>query len=462
MNIILEPYTLSLIIILIGFLIIFLIMNRMNNFNKRFSNYTLKKINKKEDIYGDKVYNSFDKIISYISNKISKIGLFKTYSYNYEKYSNNSKSKQNLFDYISLKIIFVVIGIITYLISSSISKDFLIEYFLLFIIVFFYLPDFYYEIKFELWRRKIDKDLFNAVIILDNCFKDGMNMHQAIYKVYKTLQGPVALEFEKIYKDINYGLSVSKVLTRFDKRMNNKTSSLISKTLLLAHNNQVNLESAFSLVVNNTKTKSQLYSKYIETTKITKIIKKVLILTPPLTWLIMFFIKDNYFNFLINQYGRLIFLIILILYFVYVYISKRIFDFDRLNKEDEVFFNLVLELFKVNNDLNKSFIIAISNIDSPFSNKIAKKIKESKNKNIEMTLLEITNNNELITLLINSFISKNIDNIKENIKYLGDNEKVLIGSNINSMSIKFLIISLIFLIPILILIVNIPEIVKLL
>ena len=78
-------------------------------------------------------------------------------------------------------------------------------------------------------KKKIQDDLLKAVVIMNNSFKSGRNIMQAINTVEEELDGPIADEFKKISLDISYGLSIDTVFNRFYNRVGLEDAKYIFK-----------------------------------------------------------------------------------------------------------------------------------------------------------------------------------------------------------------------------------------
>lgn len=87
------------------------------------------------------------------------------------------------------------------------------SYFLLLIVVIsFFIYDIYLKILYKKRRLIIENDLLSAIIIMNNAFKSGLNIMQAVDVVKNELNGPIQDEFKRISTDISYGLTLETVL----------------------------------------------------------------------------------------------------------------------------------------------------------------------------------------------------------------------------------------------------------
>ncbi len=325
MNIILSAKDISLLAIFIGSLIILFILDRINEQEKRFSKFTVLTIKDESVPLFDKLIIYFNKFISSVSNCLVKIKIFNKYSKKYEKYSNNPKVKQDLMDYISLKVIFAFIGFISFLLYVLINNLKIEAIYLLFsILVAFFTPDIIYMIKSYIWKKKVEKDLFKAILILNNSFKAGLNIMQAIHRVYKELDGEVSREFELVYRDINFGLSMDIVFNRFAERLNSKDAKYIATSLIIASRTGGNLVTVFDFATKNSFVRKNLDNELKAVISSAVFIYRFLIIIPVALFFIIFILNPTYFNPLFNtDIGLFVLFIIMTLYGLYVYIVRR-------------------------------------------------------------------------------------------------------------------------------------------
>ena len=204
-----------LVIVVIIILTIILKNMKSYSYEKKFSEFSLLSEQDSEVSFYENIIGLFFKVVYFISNIIKHSVVIKKHS---EKFDADSKVDGKIrdgLDYISIKIVLsVIISLSTSIIL--ILKDFNINmmYILLFLVIGYFLPNIY--IYYNRYKRKktIEDDLLKAIIIMNNSFKSGRNIMQAIETVKNELDGPIAEEFKKISLDISYGLSLDIVFIK--------------------------------------------------------------------------------------------------------------------------------------------------------------------------------------------------------------------------------------------------------
>ena len=219
-----ENYSLSILItqgitiILLLVLIVYLVrQRRMIRLAKRFEKFSLLSNKEKESSFFDLVMEYVWKFIHSFSKLLSKSAVMKKYGERYDKFiSFEEKDKISGIDYVAIKFsigfLFFILNIVSMMFQvMNLSVISLLVTFL----VGFFLPDVYLQILFHEKRKRIEEDLLKAIIMMNNSFKSGRNIMQAVEIVKNELEGPISDEFKKIYLDMTYGLSMEVVFDRF-------------------------------------------------------------------------------------------------------------------------------------------------------------------------------------------------------------------------------------------------------
>ena len=321
-------------IILLAFLVcliyIFLINKYSFDLDKRFNDYTITSSKNIESPFFDNFFNNIWKFIKKVSNLLKRSEVLKKYSKHFEKYLNyNEIDKKTAIDYISIKfIISITLGII-YIISSIIRLNFNIMFLILIMFLSFFLIDIYYSIDYRKRRKKIEDDLLNAIIIMNNAFKSGMNIMQAVNIVESELSGPIQDEFKKISIDIKYGLSLETVFDRFYKRVKIEDIKYISSCLSLINKTGGNIVRVFSSIEKNFYDKKKIKDEMDSLTSSSKFMFRLLVFMPVILIFVILTLNSEFFIPLISTVlGRFIILLILILYIVYILVVKKIMKVD--------------------------------------------------------------------------------------------------------------------------------------
>ena len=256
----------------------------------------------------------------------TKSKVLNDYGNRYNKYlSNDDENKKTGMDYVSIKLILSIFLVLIYMVSSILRNNFNILFLLLIFIGSFFLLDIYYIINYKKRRRLIENDLLNAIIIMNNAFKSGMNIMQAISIVESELTGPIKDEFRKINIDIKYGLSLETVFDRFYNRVKIEDIKYISSSLSLINKTGGNIVRVFSAIEKNFYDKKKIRDEMNSLTSSSTFMFRLLVFMPILLVLIILVLNKDYFMPLINtSIGRIIILLILILYTMYIIVVKKV------------------------------------------------------------------------------------------------------------------------------------------
>ena len=164
---------------------------------------------------------------------------------------------------------------------------------------------------------------------MNNAFKSGYNITQAVDMVVKDLSGPIKEEFSKISYDLEYGLDLKDVFDRFYERAKIEDIKYITSTLSLLNLTGGNLVGVFTNIENSFTNNKRLKDELNSMTASSKLVYYCLLTMPILLTGILLLISPNYFApLLTTPFGYLIILLIIILYISYILIIKRILRID--------------------------------------------------------------------------------------------------------------------------------------
>ena len=315
-----------LILLVASFLYVFITKDKVAELNKRFDSYSISSTDDKYQSYFDRFFIKLDKFIDKISSILSKSEVLKKYGRMYDKYTNYSELgiKKGI-DYVSIKFLISFLFTILYTISSIMRYRFDFMAFIFAFLFCFFLIDVYYKIDFNNKRKQIENDLLSAIIIMNNAFKSGMNVMQAVDIVKSELSGPIRDEFTKISIDIKYGLSIEEVFDRFYNRVNIEDIKYISSSLSLINKNGGNIVRVFNSIEKNFYNKKKIKDELKSLTSSSIFMFRILAIMPFLLILAMLVINPSYFKPLItNTLGRLIIFTIFILYGLYIIVIKKV------------------------------------------------------------------------------------------------------------------------------------------
>lgn len=320
------PFIILLVALIISvILLIILIWNELQNvkLEKRFANFSMQSFKTNEPSFFDIIYTSILSIIKVLSRIFNKSSFLDKYSNLFIEKENNDLTK---IDFISLKFllgfIFVFINLVFNL--FRINKLNPIIFLIAFLIGFFIL-DIIAIITKNNKKKRLEDDFLAAIMIMNNSFKAGKNIMQAIYTVKNELDGAMAKEFQKIYMDITYGLSLEVVFERFYERVNLEYAKYIASSLTLLNKTGGDITSVFGNIEKNFFMKKKMMEELKSLTSASVFVFRILLFLPILFSLIIVFINPTYFNPFFNSFlGMFLFLIVIILYILYIVVIKKV------------------------------------------------------------------------------------------------------------------------------------------
>lgn len=315
---------LILILLLIGF-IIMLFSNMFIDYNTRFINYTITSNKNNSLTLFERLFNATWKIIKKISKILNKSEVFSKYGNSFNKYISYNEKNIKGIDYVSIKFIISILFALAYLLTTLYKVEYNIMVLLLVLIVSFFILDVYFIIEHKNRRKKIEEDLLSAIIIMNNAFKSGMNIMQAVNIVENELEGAIKEEFKKINIDIKYGLSLETVFERFYNRVKIEDIKYIASSLSLINKTGGNIVKVFGSIEKNYYDKKKIKNEMKSLVSSSIFMFRLLIGMPILLCLIILVVNPSFFLPLITtDTGKLIIVLILILYTLYVIVVRKI------------------------------------------------------------------------------------------------------------------------------------------
>ncbi len=328
------PFSLYIIVCFIALfvgicLLIFLFLNEMQilKLEHRFEAFSMKSNTEYTISFMDILSLKLWKWVKKISTVLKKSHVCKNYAKHYEKFIDfDEKDKKESMDYIAFKLI---IGILFFLLKFlmmmfKLSSQNPISFLLSFGIGFFLL-DIFLNLQFKKKRKEVREDLLKAVIIMNNSFKSGKNIMQAINNVKQELNGPIADEFKKIYMDITYGLSLEVVFERFYERIKLEDAKYIASSLTLLNKTGGNIVRVFASIEKSFFNKKRMQEELNSLTASSVFVFRILVALPIIFSFIIILLSPSYFHPLFSHpLGILILALILLLYTVYIITIKKV------------------------------------------------------------------------------------------------------------------------------------------
>ncbi len=319
------------ILIFILFLLIFYLLRqrRIIKLEKRFEKFSLISVKDEEK-------SMFDFIVTFLWNTIHKISrllqksvVLKKYSIRYEKFiSFERKDSITGMDYIAIKCFISVFLLLLYIITSMFQLKMISPFFIIILFLFgFFLPDLFLQIAYQKKRKKVEEDLLKAIIMMNNSFKSGRNIMQAVEIVKEELDGPISDEFKKIYLDMTYGLSIEVVFDRFYNRIKLEDAKYISSSLTLLNKTGGNIVKVFGTIERSFFDKKKLMQEMQSLTSASIFVFRVLCVLPFLFIVVIYLLNPSYFEPVFQtNLGRVLLIFTIFIYSFYIYVIKKVLE----------------------------------------------------------------------------------------------------------------------------------------
>ena len=293
---------------------------------KRVSKYSLDSLKNQNKSILESFHRIYHHIIQKLSISLKKSEFIKKYAKRYEKYLILYEEFNDAIEIIANKIMIGFIFILIAIFSKMLQYQILNFYeMLLPFLIGFYLPDIILIPKYKLYRNRLENDLLQAITVMNNAFKSGRSITQAVELVSTELDGPIAHEFAKIYMELNFGLEIDVVFDRFSKRVQMEEIAYLTASLSVLSKTGGNIIKVFSSIEENLFNKKKLRLELLSLTGTSKIIVTALYLVPALFILFVSLVSPGYFEpFYTTKLGFIFMGIILILYTIYIYSVNKI------------------------------------------------------------------------------------------------------------------------------------------
>ncbi len=315
----------SLVVILVLIIIFLNKYIRSIKLEKRFSKYTINSSKNKSISLFDNLYNEYMDFINKMSKILSKSVFVNKRAKRYEKYVEAFKLSSTI-ELMSKKI---VVGVLFILAGSSFkllvgdivsSLEILLSF-----IVGFYTLDIIYYYKYIKYRKKLEKDLFEAISVMNNAFRSGMSITQAVELVSREVNGPIAKEFERIRISISLGLDIEVAFKNFAERVNTKEAVYLSSSLSVLNKTGGNIIKVFSSIEKNLFARRKLEQELKALTSSSKLIMYVLIIVPIVFVVFINMLNKDYFKPLFtNAFGIILLIIMVLIYVTYIIVVRKV------------------------------------------------------------------------------------------------------------------------------------------
>ena len=316
---------LLLIILLIVVVDLVIKLNKFLSVERRISRYSVDSLMDNQGSIGDKLKIRYERFILKNRKKLKDNKAVLSQASKYKKYITIGDNI-NIIDFIIIKlvvgIIFVLLVVISFVINGHLVS------FLGMIISFifgYYIFDIYIYFDTKHKKKRIKNDMLRAVILLNNAFKAGKSIIQAVYIASQELPAPICYEFTKIYQDLSFGISSDVAFSRFANRVNLEEARYISSSLTILNKTGGNIVAVFSSIERTLFDKKKLEEDLKNSTQASNMVVKFLILIPVAFVIIIYLLSPTYFDPLFHStLGYVIIFMACISFIIFVWLLNKV------------------------------------------------------------------------------------------------------------------------------------------
>ena len=172
---------------------------------------------------------------------------------------------------------------------------------------------------------KVNKQLMDALILLSNSLRSGMDIVQGFEMVSKDLLPPISDEFGLVVKNYQLGTPFEQALEGMVNRVDSRMLSYIVKAIIIQRQVGGNLPVIFARLVENIREESKLEEKLQAMTAQQRIQSIVVSIMPFVMMMVMFvFNPTQMINFYTSPIGMMVFLFCIVWIFIGMQVLKKL------------------------------------------------------------------------------------------------------------------------------------------
>lgn len=291
---------------------------------RRIARHSLEPKRKNNSIL-DKIGLVKDGIIDSTAQFLSRFSIIRNYGKLYEKYQIAFRESTSV-HIIAKKVLVSILFFLLSIVASTMRFEMLSFVEMIFsLLLGYFLIDIVYFIRYHFYRDHVENDLLQAIIVMNNAFKSGHSIPQAVELVAEELEGDIHEEFSRMAKEFSMGLSTDEVFERFAKRIEITEVTYLTSSISILNQTGGNIVKVFTSIEKTLMNKKKLRLELRALTSSAKLVSYVLMLLPALFAVVITLISPEYFlPFATNAVGWIFLAVILLIYILYICIVKKI------------------------------------------------------------------------------------------------------------------------------------------
>ena len=324
-----NPFVIQIILFICILLFIIYLLKLINSLKRdiHISKFSLDSTLQKKSLVTSidiKLWNLIDKL----NNGLSNYNLINKLSSKYSKYILKSEyDYKKEINYFSIKLL-IIIGLLILNIIAICFNLFPVNLItiILSILIGYFGPDLFWQYLFQKRVNKISKDLYLSIRTISSSLNNNSSIKEALKYASSIIKGDINDELEKIYDDLEYGISLANAYKKFYKRCKLKDIKYIYKALEYGEVLNLSYDVIFNNIYNYFKNKYELEEKFTKETDVYNYLFLIVLLIPLLLYIFIAFFKPMYFNKLYTGYGIFVLLGIILAYTIFIYIVKNLLE----------------------------------------------------------------------------------------------------------------------------------------
>lgn len=315
-----------IIAVLLSFAFLILKFRKAMSNLKRIDDFSIAPIKDDTPSLFENLINLYLKIIHFIEKGFKKSVFLDKYAKKLDKYAIISTIHKNGNEILAGKFFMAFAFFFVAVFSKTIQLKLLNVYEFSFpLLIGFMVLDVVYFIRYKVYRKKIENDFLSAIIVMNNAFKSGRSITQAIDIVSKEVEGEIGKEFKKMSIELSYGLSIDVVFQRFAERIKLEEVSYLTASLTILNKTGGNIVKVFTSIEKNLFNKKKLRLELESLTGSSKLVVYLLLLVPFLFIMFVSMISPTYFiPFLNTEVGNILLISMIIYYIIFIIIVRKI------------------------------------------------------------------------------------------------------------------------------------------
>lgn len=291
---------------------------------KRLARHSLEPKRKTKNIF-DKLVLLKDGIVDTVATWLDKYSWARAYGKMYDKYQIAFREPSHV-HILAKKFLMSLLFLLLSIMASTLRLEMLsFMEMIMALLIGYLLVDILYFIRYRFYRNHVENDLLQAIIVMNNAFKSGHSISQAVELVSLELDDDIHEEFERMKKEFSMGLSTEEVFSRFANRIEIPEVTYLTSSISILNETGGNIVKVFTSIEKTLMNKKRLHLELRALTSSARLVTYILMLLPIFFAMVITFISPDYFlPFVGSTVGWLFLVVILLIYILYICIIKKI------------------------------------------------------------------------------------------------------------------------------------------